>query len=227
MGKPSKGRRAPRKRSYHHNDLRRALMDAAVELVQEDDAVAMTLREVARRAGVTHAAPYHHFASKDALVAAIALDGYEKLYAMQVAAADAAGADAVERLRALGVAYVEFALAHPGHFRIMFRMGVADWTRDSRLAEAAQRSMLLVTDAVGQVVQTQDLEMDPMEMTLAAWSVAHGLATLWVDGPLRRTQIFGEERNVSALARRVINASTEPLRARMRGRGRPEGDDEG
>lgn len=210
MRKPAARRPAPKRRTYHHHDLRRALLDAAVELVQEHDVVALTLRKVAQRAGVTHAAPYHHFASKAELVATLAEEGYEKLYAMQLRAAEVAGDDPVLRLRALGVAYVEFALAHPGHFRVMFRMDLGDWYQDTRLAEGAQRGMVLLSSTIHQVIESQGLEADLMEMTLAAWSVAHGIATLWVDGPLRRTRILSEE-GISALAANVIATSTAQL----------------
>jgi AcrR family transcriptional regulator len=215
MPKPGAGSASPKKRAYHHHDLRRALLDAAVKLVEERDVVPLTLREVARRAGVTHAAPYHHFASKADLVTSIAAEGYERLYALQLRAAHLAGDDPVEKLRALGVAYVEFALANPGHFRVMFRMDVGDWMQDARLAASAQRSMVLVSSAVAEVIETQALDMDIMELTLAAWSVAHGIATLWVDGALRRSRIFNES-TISELARRIITTSTEQLYAGKR-----------
>jgi AcrR family transcriptional regulator len=219
MSTPSSGRPSPKKRDYHHGDLRRTLLDTAVDLVAEHDICALTLREVARRAGVTHAAPYHHFPSKAALVAAVAEEGYDALYASQSDAADQAGADPVERLRALGLAYVKFAMEHPGHFRVMFRMDVADWTHSPSLAEAAQRNMILLSSTIHQVIETQHLEMDLMELTLAAWTVAHGLATLWVDGPLRRSNIFPHD-GMLALAARVIGTST--ARLYERGAGAPE-----
>src|SRR5262245_4881527 len=112
-----------KKRAYHHGDLRRALLDAALELVSSKGVQALTLREVARRAGVTHAAPYHHFPSKEALFAAVATEGFRDLAAaMRAALSGRRGPFA--SLRAIGVAYVRFATEHPAHFRIMFRPGL-------------------------------------------------------------------------------------------------------
>src|SRR5580704_14448362 len=120
-------KRAAPKRSYHHGDLYRVLIATALKLVEESDVSALTLREVARRAGVTHGAPYHHFRNKAALVAALAEEGYRALYTEQLQAAAKAGADPIARLQAIGLAYVRFAIHHPGHFRVMFRSDPADW----------------------------------------------------------------------------------------------------
>jgi AcrR family transcriptional regulator len=88
---------------------------------------------VARKAGVTHAAPYHHFQNKAALLAILAEGGYRALYTEQLQAAAKAGTDPVARLQAIGLAYVRFAVHHPGHFRVMFRSDPADWAKYSSL----------------------------------------------------------------------------------------------
>src|SRR5437879_2813384 len=100
-----------KKRPYHHGNLRQALVDAALELIEERGVSALTLREVARRVGVTHAAPQRHFADRAALVAAVAEEGFRGLGA-HVAVVRASARTPAQRLRALGVAYVEYALAH-------------------------------------------------------------------------------------------------------------------
>src|SRR5262245_23788463 len=104
---------------YHHGDLRRALLDAALEILAEGGAAGLTLREVARRAGVTHAAPYRHFEDKAALLAAVAEEGFRAVYAEMLARSERVK-DPVERLYQIGAAYVLFAVTHPAHFRVMF-----------------------------------------------------------------------------------------------------------
>src|SRR5690242_4627498 len=113
---------AKKKRAYHHGDLRRTLLEASLELIAESGLDALSLREVARRAGVSPGAPYHHFESREQLLTALAVDGFALLGEAMRSARDAAGAeDVIERFGAIGEAYVRFALAHPAHFRLMFR----------------------------------------------------------------------------------------------------------
>ena len=188
------------------------MIDSALELAGEGDVSALTLREVARRAGVTHGAPYHHFPNKGALIAAVAEEGFRLLYTEQLQAAGKAGIDPIHRLQALGLSYVKFAIHHPGHFRVMFRADMADWGGSPTLAEAAQLTLLLLTSTVEEIIRKESLELDMMEVTLAAWSMAHGLATLWVDGPLQRSEVSAGAERLEDLADRVIVASTLRLR---------------
>src|SRR3954465_4115916 len=114
-------KRKPARPTYHHGDLRRELLDASIAVRAERGIEAMSLRDVARQAGVSPAAPYHHFASKDALLDAIAVDGFMQLAHVMIAAREAAGSEPTARLRAIGEAYVRFALERPAHFHVMFR----------------------------------------------------------------------------------------------------------
>src|SRR5688500_3897951 len=104
-------------RSYHHGDLRNALLEAALALIAQGRVGELSLREVARRAGVTYAAPYHHFADKSALLAAVATQGFEKLVEKFDRVAARRLAPEAE-LVAMAQAYVAFALAHPSHYRV-------------------------------------------------------------------------------------------------------------
>jgi AcrR family transcriptional regulator len=178
-------KRAAPKRSYHHGDLRRALIATALKLVEDNDVSALTLREVARRAGVTHGAPYHHFRSKAALLAVLAEEGYRALYTEELQAVAKAGPDPFARLQAIGVAYLRFAIAHPGHFRVMFRTDSADWSAHPTLLEASQLPMILLTSTAEEVQRDRKLDIQRTEFLLSSWATVHGLATLWVDGPLR------------------------------------------
>ena len=171
--------------AYHHGDLRRALLEAALTLVDEDGIEGLTLREVARRAGVSHNAPYHHFADKRAIVAGLAEESYG-LLRDELAAAARRHDDPLERLRAIGVAYVRFAVRHPPRFRVMNRPELRSRERVTAVERAGERSEGPLLDAVAAAQAAGALRAgDPQAIALAAWATAHGVATLIVDGPLR------------------------------------------
>lgn len=169
------------KRSYHHGDLRRALLDAAVEILAEDGAHVLTLREVARRVGVTQAAPYHHFADKEAILAALAEEGFVKLYDAMASARDAAGSKPAARLQAMGKGYVDFAVKHPAHFRIMF-VRLVDIPRYPSLHVAADRAFTALLEGIVLAQKAGVVRRgNPAELALLAWSTMHGLAMLWIE----------------------------------------------
>lgn len=175
------------KRAYHHGNLRQALIDAAVELIEERGVSALTLREVARRVGVTHAAPQRHFPDRAALVAAVAEQGFRGLRAhMEAVRASAPGKDPGQRLRALGVAYIEYGLAHPAHLRVMYSPELADKSRHPQLAAAAQQ---VHATLVGQIAAAQRAGAvaagDPDDLSFAAWSMVHGCTVLLIEGQAR------------------------------------------
>lgn len=161
---------------YHHGDLRTALLDAAVIVLAEHGVSGLSLRECARRAGVSHAAPYRHFASKEALLAAIATQGFAWLYDAGVAAM-APFTDPVARLDAYGLSYVRFALAHPQHFRLMFtsEFSLAPPTAQDQKDD---RAYVLLRDAA---VAVSAPGTDPDMAAVAYWSRPHGLAMLLLD----------------------------------------------
>ncbi|TMB30329.1 MAG: TetR/AcrR family transcriptional regulator [Deltaproteobacteria bacterium] len=173
-----------RRQRYHHGNLREALVEAALALVEERGSPEFTLREVARRVGVTHAAPQRHFEDRAALVAAVAEEGFHGLRAHVESVAGLAKArDPAARLHALGVAYVQFAVRNPAHFRVMFTAELADKSRHPSL-QAASRAM---HDFLVQCIEDGQregffVEGDPLELAFAAWSLVHGLAVLLVDG---------------------------------------------
>jgi AcrR family transcriptional regulator len=204
-------RRRPSRRTYHHGDLRRTLISTALALVEEQDVGVLTLREVARRAGVTHSAPYHHFPTKAALLAALAEEGFRALYTEQLQAVAKAGPDPVHRMKALGIAYVKFAKTHPGHFRVMYRSNLGGWVDYPEVLEAAQLSFVLLTSTADETIRKGKLDANLIDLTLAAWSVVHGLATLWLDGPLQRFSALTGASGIEELAARVTAFSTANL----------------
>lgn len=205
--------RAPAKQrpAYHHGDLRRALLDAAVRILDDEGASALTLREVARRVGVTPAAPYHHFADKEAILAALAEEGFVKLNDAMVAARDAAGPKPAARLSAMGMAYVRVAAAHPAHFRVMFNR-LVDISRFPTLHTAADRALATLVDEIAEGQRAGALRRgDPMEMAVVAWSTTHGLAMLWVEGALKMSE--DEDMSLEPLAKAATDMLVRGLSA--------------
>jgi AcrR family transcriptional regulator len=177
--------RTGRRRSYHHGNLRAALVEAAVGLVQREGVEALTLRGVARLAGVSSAAPYRHFADKRALLAAVAEEGF-RLLARALRGAGGDGADPRARFRARGPAYVGFATTYPSHFRVMFGRELADRSGYAGLREAAQAAFDALVDGMKDAQAAGVVrEGDPRELGLTAWAAMHGLATLLLDGRLQ------------------------------------------
>jgi len=173
--------RAKRKADYHHGNLRRALIDAAVSAIAKHGVDALNLRQLAARAGVTPGAPYHHFTDREELLAAIAEEGFGRLGAELIAGRDAAGDEASARLEALGRAYINFAISCPGYFRVMFHGD----GKSSGPSVPGLRAFHLLRDAVLACQEAGTAPAgDPSALVLTAWSAVHGFATLWVDGAL-------------------------------------------
>jgi AcrR family transcriptional regulator len=174
----SKRARPAAKSSYHHGSLRRALIDAAAELAAERRAATVSLRAVAKRAGVSQAAPYHYFADQSALWAAVAEAGFDLLDATQMAAIAQAPSDAVERLASLMATYVRFALDRPQHFKLMFGQSAAHGMHPPA-GTAARRVSERVADAVraARIAHGHD-DLDSSAITMMILAVPHGLATL-------------------------------------------------
>ena len=173
--------RAKRKADYHHGNLRRALIDAAVSAIAKHGVDALNLRQLAARAGVTPGAPYHHFTDREELLAAIAEEGFGRLGAELIAGRDAAGDEASARLEALGRAYINFAISCPGYFRVMFHGD----GKSSGPSAPGLRAFHLLRDAVLACQEAGTAPAgDPSALVLTAWSAVHGFATLWVDGAL-------------------------------------------
>ena len=159
---------------YHHGDLRRVLLAAAVDAINDAGPAALSLRDLARRADVSHAAPAHHFSDKAGLITALATEGYDRL----AAGLDIAQGDLLE----LGLAYVRFALGHPAHFQVMFAPGLCN-PDDPELIAAKRRAFAPLQAAVDARPAAKSPEARRRD-ALAAWSKAHGFATLWLAGAL-------------------------------------------
>jgi AcrR family transcriptional regulator len=196
----------PKKRAaarYHHGDLRRALIDAALHLIERRGPDGLTLREAARLVGVSHAAVYRHFSDKTALLRAVATEGVAGMRdAMQAAVAGVA--DPVEAFQRFGVAYVLYAVEHPAHFRVMY--GPEADCQEGPLAEAKEEKMGMLIAGVEACQRAGVFPAGPPEpLAVVAWSLVHGLATLWVDGVLQRTTLpAGDPRAAAEMVTRTM-----------------------
>jgi AcrR family transcriptional regulator len=170
---------------YHHGALRTAMLDVAESILERDGPDGLSLRAAARAAGVSHAAPTHHFGDLTGLLSELAAVGYLRFTDHLTAAAAAAGDDAPSRLRAIGIAYVHFARAHPNLFLLMFRGERLDRNRPS-LRSASEAAFAVLREAVGDKRQGVAPNPNMLANALAAWSLVHGFAMLMIDDQLPR-----------------------------------------
>ncbi len=184
---------------YHHGDLRAACLRAAHDLLEEDGSAALSLRAVARRAGVSATAPYRHFADRDALLSAVAAQGYRAL-AAQLTATHPAPRDP-ESLAAVAAAYVRFAVDRPALFRVMFAEPCDPADPERAAASAAVR------DYVGAVVRGTFPDSDPEPMSTAVWALVHGLAFLHLDGKFDTADPAATDARVRAAVRALLAAT--------------------
>ena len=191
---------AASKAAYHHGDLRAACVRAAMELLEEGGETALSLRAVARRAGVSPAAPYRHYADREALVSAVAAVGYREL-AERLAAAHPSPSTP-EQLASVAIAYVQFALERPALFRIMFGEP-CDRDNDERVAATAAVSLY-----VREIIQQNFPQADADALATAIWALVHGLAFLHLDGKLDARSPAVVADRVSAAIQALLTATS-------------------
>ncbi|GAA0508079.1 TetR family transcriptional regulator [Paractinoplanes deccanensis] len=197
------------KGTYHHGDLRRALLQAAADAIAEHGVAAISMRDLARRAGVSHAAPTHHFGDKAGLLTAFAAQGYDEL-AKALSTSRLASNSFLE----LGVTYVRFAMTRRAHFEVMFRPDLyhADdpelLRAKARSADALYAGVADLPDGLRHRGETAErarggtpdsAPSDIRQAGQAAWSLAHGFATLWLSGAFP-----DRDRDPEALARMIF-----------------------
>jgi AcrR family transcriptional regulator len=198
---PGKSPRFKPAKTYHHGNLREALLTAGAKLLAQRGGAPLTLRDIAKSAHVSHAAPYHHFASLEELLAAIAEQGFSELGEAMASAAKAK--DFRERLVAICAAYVAFGRAHSALFRLMFGPMLTQKDRYPGLKTTADSAFTILLKAA--------LDYDPKEgqlLALTGWSLAHGLANLSIDGAFDTLPIAVED---SATLARLMAERMLPL----------------
>ena len=169
--------------AYHHGDLPAALLAAVEEIIDERGYGDLSLREAARRAGVSHSAPAYHFGDKEGMLVAFCHQGFELLYGEMVTAYEQRSAgSSVERTHGISKAYVTFAVEHRAHFEIMFRAGI-DKLAHEDLHEKGGRVFGLLLKAIGELQQDGHFVGENLfEVALYLWSIVHGFSTILVDG---------------------------------------------
>lgn len=203
--------------AYHHGDLRAALLAAVREAVADSGVSGVSLRDVARRAGVSHSAPAHHFGSKAGLLTAFATQGFQELAQTvrgEVASQGAAGAAA--EVAAMGQGYVRFAVSHPAHFEVMFRQD-ALIAGDHDLSAARNGVYDLLAEAVERARADGRLAALPSELvTISAWALAHGLAALLISGRISERTGQRDPEQVAAAVTAMFTEVLMPPPARLR-----------
>ena len=199
---------------YHHGELREALVAAGRKLLEEQGLRGFTLRECARRAEVSHAAPAHHFASIDDLLAEIATRGYRELIAVMEAEAHRAGVEPTARLVGQGVGYMAFAAAHPALFQLMFTREASRFETPG-LAAAARDAYELQLAAVAAMIPQASTEVR-QRMADFAWATVHGFITLVLEGQL------GEGESPRALKARSLATLAAMVETVVRAGGAPD-----
>ena len=195
-------RKMRRPKPYHHGNLREALLEAAIRLIAEVGPTAFTLREVARRAGVSHNAPYRHFRDRDDLMAAVAGQGFRELTEAMVEAAGQRS-DALDRLKHAGLGYVTFALRRPEHFTVMFDAPISKRKHPDSAAAAEHAFGTLMRFVKGGQDAGRLPSGDLRRMALLAWTMVHGIAKLAITGRLP----FSSNAEVLKFAEFVIDQS--------------------
>jgi AcrR family transcriptional regulator len=209
-------------RAYHHGDLKNALIATALQQIAARGPRALSLREVARATGVSHASTYRHFPNKESVLATIAEQGFKKLSQGMRAAAERER-DVQKILHRVGVAYVEFGVSHPHHLQVMFGDFIVSHEAHPSLVEAGKEAFGLLASAVraGQLAGRIQSEK-PQLIEIAAWSQVHGLALLIASGqipaagvgPLKHRDLVN---GVLALLQEGLSVKPKPSKQRRRG----------
>lgn len=182
-------------RSYHHGDLKAALITAARELLERDGPEKLSFRAVARAAGVSQTAPYNHFDGKDGLLATLAETGFRQLAETQRAAAEAAPPSG--RVAALGRDYLRFAAANPQLYRLTFGGGVSAWSAYPQVKEAKHACFLPILEALADRTPGAGPESEDLKSAgYGLWALVHGLSMLLIAGSL---DLAGAERALTAV----------------------------
>jgi AcrR family transcriptional regulator len=175
----------PKKKTYHHGDLKNALIKAGVEILAKDGVAGLSLRKVAGRAGVSHSAPYSHFEDKQALIAAISTEGFRQLYERVSKVADRFLDQPSKLLVETAWAYVQFAMDDPDRFKVMFSAVLEKEKDYPEFVSESQRNFQLVRKIIEVNQAAGVLRSGPSDLiALSAWGIVHGFVMLWLEGQI-------------------------------------------
>jgi AcrR family transcriptional regulator len=191
-------RSTPKQDGYHHGDLRAALLRAAEQIIRESGVESLTLRACARKAGVSHGAPAHHFGNVTGLLTEFAAEGFERL---EEAMSRKQLKDADDQLQAVGLGYIEFAMHSPEHFRVMWRSELLN-ENSARLQKAQDTAQQCLREALRRAnaqgrTHSEEEFADRFQL---AWCCVHGYASLWVEGN-RRSRSLDEAKRILRILR--------------------------
>lgn len=197
------------RKSYHHGDLKAALVEATRKLVERKGADNFSVAEACREAGVSTAAPYRHFRDREEMLTEVAFQGMERKRLQMKAALDSHPPESLARIAALGRVYVDFACAEPGVFRLIF--GSREGESHAKLKAEGPRHYGLVEDAVAAVLQRDQIDDDVRRRAFMLWTFVHGLSFLYID---EKVSVSEHELSLDALlaeiAMRVLRDAPAP-----------------
>lgn len=203
LGRMSRTPVDQKKRAYHHGDLERSLVEAALVTILEEGVQALTLRSVGARLGVSRTALYRHFDDKQALLARVAAEGFKRFHEALATAVARAAAKRANPMPAMAAAYMRFALSNPSHYQTMFSGVLTDWTRYPELVRHAEGAFNVLLDTIrGEQQQKRMAPGDPLDLAEITWALSHGLATLGLARQLRRTR--GQLQDLAVLGSTVL-----------------------
>jgi AcrR family transcriptional regulator len=201
-----------RKDTYHHGDLKNALIQAGIEILAEEGVSGLSLRKAASRAGVSHSAPYAHFSDKQALVAAISTAGYSLVHARLQANRERYSADPLRELLENAWVYIRFAVENPAHFKITFSSAVDKEADYPALVEVTRQTFIAVRQSIERCQAAGLLDPGlPDITTVAVWSQVHGLACLLLENQLSHTVLerVGTRELLVACLQQMVRAPIE------------------
>jgi AcrR family transcriptional regulator len=198
---PAKRPRRKRAGRYHHGDLRRALVEEALRTIHTAGVEHLTLRGIGEKLGVSRTALYRHFSDKQALLAGVGREGFRMLRLALTEAWEEHGKGR-EGFDAMGAAYVQFAVAHPSHYRVMFGRFLESCSKDAEFIQEATAAFQVLVDSLVEQQRSGLIRRDdPVLLARFIWSVVHGISMLVIDGQLRGLDERGEALNRYAIER--------------------------
>lgn len=170
---------------YHHGDLRAALLKVAAKMIAEQGIESLTLRALSERIGVSRTAPYRHFVDKSALLAAVAEEGFNRLFKKIQTAMQQAEADTIDQFQKMGVAYVQFAIDNPTHYRLMLTCETDSHDIYPDLEKAGEKVFDLLVETIKKGQTEKKFKPgDPLNLAYVVWAAVHGLAALMIDAQI-------------------------------------------
>lgn len=204
--------------SYHHGNLAETLKSLALNRLEESKDSAFTIREIAREAGVSHAAAYRHFPSHRDLLAEICKEGFIKITEAFTEAEKAASKDdPFDRLHKIGMAYIEFCIRNPGYYRAMWHTDLGPIGELIELQEAGKQSFLKLWDTILACKADNGSDFDPRDMATASWSIVHGFSVLMNEYQLNNPVLQIDKNNAMEAAEKILNILLYGLKGRNRG----------